>query len=87
MHLAFTWEKDEGLWVFVNGEVNSINRACIDYPRVHNRYNRITLGRSNANNKFGNFLSFAFQEVAVYESFTVAYRMRERFAMAGESSH
>ena len=87
MHLAFTWQKDEGLWVFLNGELLAANKDPLVQQRQYNRYNRITLGRSNANNAFRGHMDFSFQEIAVYYRFTVTYRIRELFSLVGEFSY
>ena len=84
MHLAFSWKVDEGLWVFLDGELIAANTIAVDQERLFNRYSRITLGRNNANNAFGGFIGFAFQEIAVYYRFTVTYRIREIFALVGK---
>jgi len=84
MHLAFTWKSDEGLWVFLDGDLVAANKEGVAHSRPTDRYNRITLGRNNANNVFGGFLSFYFQEVAVYLHFSVTYRIRELFALSGK---
>ena len=83
MHLAFSWKRQEGLWVFLNGELVGANVAGTSHIRNYDRYNRITMGRNNANNNFGAFMRFAFQEIAVYFKFTVTYRIREIFALTG----
>lgn len=86
MHLAFSWSVEEGLWVFMDGELLAANKVGVLHSRDYDRYSRITLGRNNANNAFSGFIGFAFQEIVVYFRFTVTYRIREIFALAGEYS-
>lgn len=83
-HLSFSWKNDEGLWVFLNGDLVAANKDGVDHLRNYNRYSRITLGRNNANNAFSGFLDFSFQEIAVYYHFSVTYNIREIFALVGE---
>lgn len=53
--------------------------------RPHDRYTRLTVGRSNANHNFArNYFPFAIQELAIYEQFTVTYNIRNLFALIGE---
>lgn len=84
MHLAFSWSVDEGLWVFIDGELLAANKEPVYQSRPYDRYSRITLGRDNANNVFGGFIGFSFQEIAVYFQFTVTYRIREIFTLVGK---
>lgn len=52
--------------------------------RPYNRYTRLTLGRSNADNNFANFFTFSVQEIAIYNEFTVTYNIRNKFFLTGE---
>lgn len=74
------------MWVFINGELVGANKDGVNHVRNYDRFNRVTLGRNNANNNFGSYLQFAFQEIAIYLKFTVTYRIREVFALIGKIS-
>jgi len=87
MNFALTWNKKEGLWVFVNGDLVGANIDGVAHIRGTDRFNRVTLGRNNANSNFGGYVRFAFQEIAIYLTFSVTYRIRERFALIGKCQH
>ncbi|XP_013394840.1 uncharacterized protein LOC106162206 [Lingula anatina] len=87
MHVGFSWNPTDGLLTFLNGNVVGSSTTPKAQSRLVDYLDRITIGRSNANDDMEGFeVDFTFEDIAVYEEFVPEYLFRDKFKLP-ESSY
>ncbi len=82
VHIAISWHKDQGLSLYINGDLDAADWVGIRKIRSTDSDTRIIIGRRN--DFIGDYSNVYFEELAFRERYVEPWEVRDVFKIYGK---